>query len=144
MNVVKWYVGFHNPIPLRKLIGQPAWSFLGHVEIWGYTRDATWFFLDPGAKGSTLVITHHADEIDELFARRIMHCSQILKLDPITSQIRLPLHPTMNCVSVCAHMLGIRAYTPGRFRRILLAHGAEVWNHETTDPERGSSDSDDA
>lgn len=125
--ILEWYVGFHAPVRAW------SWTVFGHVEAWGYTRDATWLFFDPQAIGTKIYVTHHADEVDELMARRMEACATIYKLAPPQTKIRLPFHPTMNCVTQTAHLLGLRAYSPWGFRRILLAHGAKELVYELAD-----------
>ncbi len=121
------YFGFHKPTSLRKAWQDGEWSMFGHVEAWGVMQDGeTWFFLDPVAKRSCLRIEYRHDEVENLLANRFLACKTVYRLTPPDSAISLPFHPTMNCVSQCAHLIGARAYTLGRFRRILLAHGAKV------------------
>ncbi len=121
------YFGFHRRSSFREAWRRRDWSFFGHVEAWGVMSDGeTWFFLDPAGKGTSLQIEHRCDEVDALFAARLIACETVYRVRPPDAAIRLPLHPTMNCVSQCAHLIGSRAYRPATFRRILRAHGAEV------------------
>lgn len=124
MKLVEVYFGFHDRDTLRAAWRKRSWTFFGHVEAWGYTRDGTWAFLDPAAAGSTLLVTHHADEVDDLLAARFEVCVSILRVAPPERKLRHPLHPTMNCASQCAHLVGLRAYSPWGLRRMLLANGA--------------------
>lgn len=125
MDIIEWYVGFHPRHSLAEAIRERRWSMFGHVEAWGYTRDGTWVFFDPAMHGTTVHVTHHADEVDNLMGRRFELCWSILKLPHPDTRIRNPLHPPMNCAAQVAHLLGLRAYTPWGLHRILRQLGAQ-------------------
>lgn len=128
MNVIEWFVAFYRPVPLRDIVrGRDSLRCIfGHVAAYGYTADDTWVFFDPEAAGTSLLITHHHDEVVDLIARHRATADLIVKLTPDGRKYRVPLHPPMNCVTQCAALLGRRAYSPAGFRRMLLREGAEV------------------
>lgn len=119
MDVLEWYFGFHAPH------NQTKWGFLGHVEVFGYTGDETWFFLDPTAKKTKLTITHHHDQVEALIAEKFTICSEVIRTTH-SEEFLHPIHFNMNCVTQCAALIGIRAFTPWGFRRKLLANNAKV------------------
>lgn len=132
MNVAAIWFGFHPRASLRECITSRRWMMFGHVEAWGATQNGIWFFYDPEAGATKMHLTTDENEVDERFGRRIEVCQSILLMKPPFPAITLPFHPMMNCVSQCAHLAGLRAYTPGRLHRMLRANGAvEVSN----DPE---------
>ena len=127
-----FYVGFHRPW-FRNTDGRiDPRGFLGHCEIWGFTLDGTWIFIDPAGQGAKIRITHMHDEVNAHLAWRFELCSIILKLPADDPVFRLPVHGPMTCASFCGHLLGVRALLPSTLRRKLLAKGAEVI-HETTE-----------
>lgn len=127
MNLLTVYFGFHPPAGLTELrSGASFRAIFGHVEAWGFTEDRTWMFFDPRGAGTRIRITHHHDDVTELMARRFEVCQTILKIAPTGREYRLPLFPPMNCATQCAHLVGLRAFTPAGLRRTLLANGAET------------------
>jgi len=125
--ILEWYFGFHPPAGLTELrAGASFRAIFGHVEAWGYTADRTWMFFDPRGAGTRIRITHHMEEVEETMARRFATCQTILKIAPTGREYRLPLFPPMNCATQCAHLVGLRAFTPAGLRRTLLANGAEL------------------
>jgi hypothetical protein len=127
MKPALFYFGFHKPTGFREAWFRREWSMFGHVEAWGVMEDGeTWFFLDPVAARSYLRIEYRHDEVENLLANRFLTCETVYKLPSPDAAIAVPLHPTMNCVSQCAHLIGARAYSLGSFRRILAGHGAQV------------------
>lgn len=129
--ILEWFVGFHQP-RLRNLKGRiDPRLWLGHCEIWGYTEDQTWLFLDPQGRGTAIRVMHRYDDVrDQLDARSLL-CHTILKLPGTDPAFGLPLHGMLTCASICGHMLGHRALLPAVLRRKLLAQGAEVIKHES-------------
>lgn len=133
--ILEWFVGFHYGAFRNHLGLIYPQGWFGHVEIWGYTKDDTWLFLDPQASGPIIVVEHRHDEVmDQLNARHAL-CDLILRL-PNERKPLFPLHFPMNCATVVGQIIGIRAFTPRGLRRKLLANGAEVI-HEN--PERRST-----
>lgn len=124
--ILEWYVGFHEPT-LRNLQGRiDPRGWLGHCEIWGYTDDDTWLFIDPQGAGTRVRVMHrHDDVLDQLDARFAI-CAAILKIDGGDPSFRLPLHGGLSCASFCGHLLGIRALLPASLRRKLQRKGAKV------------------
>ena len=133
--ILEWFVGFHYGA-FRNYQGKIyLQGWFGHVEIWGYTRDDTWLFLDPQASGPIIIVEHrHDDVMDQLNARHAL-CDLILRL-PNERKPLFPLHFPMNCATVVGQIVGVRAFTPRGLRRKLLANGVEVI-HEN--PERRST-----
>lgn len=133
--ILEWFVGFHRPA-LRNSTGRiDPRVWLGHCEIWGYTKDQTWLFLDPQGAGSMMLITHHHDDVMDQLEARYLLCATILKVPPEGRKFRLPLHGMLTCASMIGHLLGIRALLPSTLKRKLTAKGAEVIH----DTERRSS-----
>ena len=125
--IVEWFVGFH-PRYLRALSGILTMTGLwGHCEIWGYTVDDTWIFIDPqGSGGTRVVVTHLYDEVMAQLEARHNLCETILKLPAEGEFSFLPVFPPMTCASIVGHILGIRAFTPAGLKRKLLRKGAEI------------------
>jgi len=133
--IIEWFIGFHYGA-FRNYQGKiyPQ-GWFGHVEIWGYTEDDTWLFLDPQASGPIIIVEHRYDDVmDQLNARHTI-CDVIFRL-PNERKALFPLHFPMNCATVVGQIVGLRAFTPRGLRRKLLAIGAEVI-HENA--QRGSS-----
>lgn len=123
--ILEWYVGFH-AARLRNHLGRIyPMGWFGHVELWGYTVDDTWLFLDPQGTGIRIVVTHHYDDVMDHLTARHSICDEILRLKPCGKTL-LPLYPPMTCATIAGHILGIRAFTPRGLKRKLLALGAEV------------------
>lgn len=125
--MIFWF-GFHAPASLRDCIARREWMMFGHVEAWGLS-DGTAFFLDPRADRARLVLTSDMDEAIGLMAARVAVCQSVLRYEEPPHAIAFPFHPTMTCVSQCAALIGVRAYTPRAFARILLAKGATEVGH---------------
>lgn len=133
MQVLEWYVGFLPPAlaPLRMIAG--------HVEMWGYTADETWVFLDFHSLRGEVLITHRHDEVERLLTERNERCPEVWRYSP-ERDLRFPLFPPMNCVTVCAHVLGLRAWSPAGLRRTLRRNGAVELKHgwsEQAEAEQG-------
>lgn len=120
-----WFFGFHRPW-LRNEDGFSLRGALGHVEVWGYTVDDTWLFIDPQGKGSIVTVTHHHDDVIAHLSVRHTACETILRFPAVEPVFRLPLHGPMTCASICGHLVGVRALFPATLKRKLLAKGAEV------------------
>lgn len=120
MNVIEWYFCFHRPHV------ESLWGFLGHVEVFGYTRDDTWIFFDPARVRSKLIAVHKHDEVEELMAMRFREKTEVLRTSFSRERTFPPIFLPMNCVSQCASLIGVRALTPWGLRRRLLQNGAEV------------------
>lgn len=136
MIILEWFIGFYRP-RFRDTDGaiSPA-LWLGHCEVWGYTEDETWLFLDPQRKGLHVRVTHHYHEVSDALALRAALCDTILRVRGGDPEFALPMHGVMTCASLVGGLMGLRALFPWTLRRKLLAKGAKVI-HETT--ERRSS-----
>ncbi len=124
--IEEFYVGFHRPA-FRNLQGRiDPRLWLGHCEIWGYTAEGTWLFLDPQSSGTKIVVTHlHDDVRDNLHARYTL-CESILRMKADEPEFPFPLHLPLTCASLVGSMTGVRALLPATLKRKLLAKGAEV------------------
>ncbi|GGE29975.1 hypothetical protein GCM10011360_17560 [Primorskyibacter flagellatus] len=138
---VEIYFAFHRPARLADLrTGARITSVFGHVECFGYTVDDTWFFFDPGRLTTSLVITHLHDEVTDLMADVFQRSEEVISIEPVAT-FRLPLHMPMNCVTQCAALAGIRAFTPRGLRKKLLeTRGARI--HGTEGRPGGQEDTD--
>lgn len=135
--IEEFYVGFHKPY-LRDAEGKlSVRGMFGHCEIWGYTSDGTWLFLDPQSKGGRVRITHVYDEVNQHLAFRFALCTEILRVPADDPEFRVPVFGPLTCASICGHLLGVRALLPSTLRRKLLAKGAEVLHGRSA--ERGSA-----
>lgn len=133
--IEEWFVGFHKP-SLRNIEGKidPTLWF-GHCEIWGYTLDETWLFLDPQARGTRITVVHrHDDVLDQLAARHEI-CATILKFSN-PAYFKMPIHGMMTCASICGASLGVRALLPSTLERKLRQRGAEVIHEAEGRPNR--------
>lgn len=119
MRAVETFFAFHP----RKL--SQVWTAFGHVEAFGYTRDDTWFFFDPARKGTQLLISHHHDEVEQMMAGVISKARTVYRTDE-RFETFLPAMLPQTCVSQCAALIGLRAFTIGTFERKLRAINAEV------------------
>lgn len=127
MDVAEYYFGFHRMPTIAELrAGVPLYSVFGHVEAFGYTIDETWFFYDPGRHLAKLKITHLHDEVNALLAEKFNTCKEVIRYSRAPLEFTGPFHGPMNCVTQCAALVGMRAFTPWGFRKKLLAHNAEV------------------
>lgn len=125
MSLIEIYVGFYHP-GLRNVEGRiDPRCWLGHCEMWAYTADSTWIFLDPAATGVKVVLTHHHDEVMDAQQARFDLCDVILRL-PFQGKFTLPPFGVLTCASFIGSFLGVRAFVPGALRRKLLLKGAEV------------------
>ena len=103
--ILEWFVGFHYGA-FRNYHGKiyPQ-GWFGHVEIWGYTEDDTWLFLDPQASGPIIIVEHRYDDVmDQLNARHTI-CDVIFRL-PNERKALFPLHFPMNCATVVGQIVG--------------------------------------
>jgi hypothetical protein len=133
--ITDFYFVFHKPAGLKEIrAGASYLSCFGHVEAFGCTIDDTWFFFDPGRKETSLRITHLYDEVNQTMAEKFTVAHEVIRIDTC-QQFRIPLHLPMNCVTQCAALVGIRAFTPKGFRKKLLENKGVVINGT----ERGSS-----
>lgn len=124
--IEEWYIGFYDR-HFRDLDGRLSYRGLfGHCEVWGYTADGTWLFLDPQGKGTRVRVEHRHDEVNRLLAYRFTYCSEILRIAADDPEFRAPVFWPVSCASFCGHLLGIRALLPHTLKRRLLAKGAEV------------------
>lgn len=113
-----WYVGFY-PRKLREPL-----TWMRHCDIWGVTRDETWFFLNPSHSAFHVQVVHKAEEVDALWAQRIAVVDHILRYEGPKIERALPPLAPLTCAAICAHMLGFRAWTPNALERTLLRNGA--------------------
>lgn len=111
-------------------------GWFGHVEIWGYTDDETWLFIDPQGTGTKVLVIHRYEDVMDQLNARFSLCDLILRVPASSAKPMFPIHLPLNCASLVGHMVGVRAFAPAGLRRKLLAKGAEVV-HEN--PERRSS-----
>lgn len=124
MRLLNVYVAFWPPSQ------RVSWDLFGHVEVFGYTRDETWVFIDPRQHRTEIAVTHHHDEVNELLAHRFAN-AEVWRLPPPDGTLgRLPLLGIFTCVSVAASVCGVRAYTIPGLRRKLRQIGAERVKHE--------------
>lgn len=131
MHAVDVYFGFHPRTTLSEVRGgKPLWGIFGHVEAMGYTRDDTWFFFDPARINTRLHITHHHDEVQEQIAGVIARSQRVYKTDYRGEVFWPPILP-QTCVSQCAALIGVRAYTPRTLERKLQALQAELIHEQT-------------
>ena len=135
MSLVEVYVGFYAP----GLRNQHGWvdprCWFGHCDMWGYTSDSTWVFLDPAATGVKVIVTHHHDDVIDAQQVRFELCSQILRM-PFSGSFTIPPFAILTCASFIGSFLGVRALVPATLRRKLLAKGAEVI-HEKSEGRSG-------
>lgn len=117
--VLEWYFCFHPPHR------ESLWGIFGHVEAFGYTKDDAWVFVDPDREGLGVRVAHLHDEVEDLMAGRFHPSATVLRISA-QSKTRFPPLLPMTCVSVCAHLVGLRASTPWGLRRKLLRNGAEI------------------
>ncbi|GIT90138.1 hypothetical protein JANAI62_03790 [Jannaschia pagri] len=117
MLILEWFIGFMPP-----RASEPRMWF-GHVEMWGYTDDEDWVFFDFNSILPEIRIVHRHDDVLHLLTERNERCPEVWSYVP-KSSVRVPVFPPMNCVTVCAHILGLRAWTPNGLRRTLRANGA--------------------
>ncbi len=128
--ILQWYVGFHRP-SLRNATGKiDPRTWFGHCEVWGFTKDQTWLFLDPQGAGTLILVTHHHDDVSDQLEARYSLCSSILVVESAPTRFRIPIHGMTTCASIIGHLLGTRALFPSTLRWKLLAKGARVI-HET-------------
>lgn len=140
-----YFVFHHRPKFGDIRSGKATWcQIFGHVEAIGYTVDDTWFFYDPGRYQSRLLITHLHDEVQELMAERFERAHTVIKIKA-SNTFAFPLHLPMNCVTQCAALVGIRAFTPNGFRKRLLqekgviVHGPERRSASEEGPDEGAA-----
>lgn len=128
MDIADIYFAFHRPATFREIIsGKIRWTMMfGHVEAFGVTIDATWFFFDPGGSLTKLKITHLHDEVEALLAEKFTLSEKVYRYSGEPLEFTAPVHGPMNCVTQCAALIGVRAFTQRRFQRILTEINAEV------------------
>lgn len=135
MRFVETYVGFHAPST------ESIWARMGHVEVWGYTMDQTWVFIDPRAPHLDLIATHHHDEVTALLSHRFDVCSEIWRLSERRT-LRIPLLGPFTCIGVVAATIGVRAYTFAGLKKRLRVIGAEKIHEGTIGKRRGQESPD--
>ena len=113
-----WYVVFH-PASLKSPLG-----IFGHVEIVGFDGETTWVFLNPSRKGAVMEIAYKHDTVETWLAVTFSK-GVVLRYEGEIEHLT-PIWPILSCVSICAHMVGMRAFTPRGFKRKLLKNGAKV------------------
>lgn len=107
------------------------WTWLEHCDLWAVTRDENWVFLNPSRHGCELSVVHKAEEVDALWAVRMAIAARIYRYEAARiPRSVMPIAP-LSCASVCAHVLGFRAWTPRSLERKLIANGAVlIWEAE--------------
>lgn len=131
--IIEFYIGFYRPA-FRNNEGRiDVRGWLGHVEVWGYTEDQTWFFLDPGATGSTVTLIHRYDDVVDRLAALFDLCDLIVKMPPASKKFRVPLHGPMTCAAIVGHMVGLRALFPSTLKRKVLRNGTVVSDGQQTE-----------
>ena len=124
--ILEWFIGFHKPT-FRNANGQiDPRGWLGHCEIWGYTEDQTWLFIDPQGAGTRVRVMHRYDDVKDQLDARSMLCASILKIEGGDPDFSFPLHANLTCAALCGHLIGIRALVPATLSRKLRLKGAEV------------------
>lgn len=116
--MIQWYVGFYDPAPTS------FWARFGHVEVWGYTKDDTWVFMDPRSDMLRIEVTHLHDEVEAHLAHRYANCGEIWRLSD-RGKLRIPVIAPFFCIPFVGHVLGLRAFTFSGLRRQLRRNGAE-------------------
>lgn len=136
--IIEWSVGFYRPY-LRTVEGNLTLrGIFGHVDIWGWTADGTWLFLDPQSLGSRVHVCHAYDDVQAQLKARYDLCDLILRIPADDPKFLIPIFPPLTCASMCGHLLGIRALLPSTLRRKLLAKGAEVVHGQETKGRRSA------
>lgn len=131
MDIAEIYFAFHRRATLREVFLGGQWTTaFGHVEAFGYTIDQTWFFYDPRSWRTDLKITHMYDEVNNLLTDKFTTAQEVIRYTGEPLRFSTPFHGPMNCVTQCAGLIGVRAFTPKSFRKILLANNAEVVRNE--------------
>ncbi len=131
------YFAFHRPVTWQELRdGESWWRIFGHVDAFGYTIDETWFFFEPGRKGTTLNITHMHEEVETRLQDMWARSELILSLKT-RQMLKFPPFGPINCVSQCAALVGMRAFTPWGLKRKLLANNAKVIHGQATQGRSG-------
>lgn len=127
MHPAEFYFVFHHPARISDIRAGHAsvFSMMGHVEAMGYTIDGTWFFFDPGRLETSLRITHLHDEVEAIMTEKFSVAKEIIKISE-GDLFHRPVHAPMNCVTQCAALVGIRAFTPAGFRKKLLRANGKV------------------
>jgi hypothetical protein len=120
VHLVETYVGFYYP----RLSRSDPWRIFGHVEVWGYTRDDTWVFLNPQRVGTSILVTHHKDEVLDLWTSRVAMCDEIWRVAG-RRELAMPSLAPLTCIGIVAHIHGCRAWTYPGLRAKLRALGAE-------------------
>lgn len=130
--IEEWSIGFYKPY-LRDTEGRlTIRGIFGHCDIWGFTEDGTWLFIDPQSAGTRVHVAHAHDEVQAQLTARFSLCETIIRIPASDPNFRIPIFPAMTCASFCGHLLGIRALLPSTLRRKLLAKGAEVIHGQET------------
>jgi hypothetical protein len=142
MNLTTVYFGFHAP-GFRNAEGKiDPRCWLGHVEVWGYTEDNTWVFIDPAGAGLKISALHRHDDVLDALTIRMNACACVMRLPGETPRFALPLHGLMTCASVAGQIASVRALLPGTLRAKLLRKGAEIIHEKPENAKRGSADRD--
>lgn len=119
MQIVDLYVAFHFRTSLRESV----FTSMGHVEAFGLNIDETWFFFDPNRYRLDLRLHHRHDEIADEITRVQTQSRLILRVDPAPGK-PIPPFCLMTCAAQCAHLAGVRAFTPWGLERKLRDIGA--------------------
>lgn len=118
-----WYFSIHDP-----QINDPR-RWLGHCDLWGVTRDDTWFFLCPRHNGFHVLVAHKAEEVDALWAMCLHGAARVYRYEKPQIERAIPPIAPLSCASICAHVLGLRAWTPHGLEQRLVRNGAtQIWN----------------
>lgn len=141
MNLTHLYFGFYKPAFRNEHDRIDPRCWFGHVEVWGFTEDCTWVFLDPKGAGMTVTAIHREGDVLDALERRLTACEMILLLPGQPPAFRLPLHGLMTCAAVAGNLASVRALLPSALKRKLLAKGAEVIHDESKSAERGPASS---
>lgn len=122
MQVLEWFIGISPP-------SRSSWRmWFGHVKMWGYTEDETWVFIDVNSLCADILVVHRHDDVERLLTDWNLRSGEVYCFQP-GQHIKVPIFPPMNCAVFCAHVLGLRAWTPAGLRRTLRRHGAVEVKH---------------
>lgn len=133
MEIIRWSFAFYRPVSPREIWrGSQDWRCVfGHVSAYGYTADDSWLFIDPMGQGTEIKVAHRYDDVIGQISAIYATAETVLSIQPERRRYRLPIHPPMTCVTQCAALIGVRAYTPWGFRKMLLRNGADVvWRRD--------------
>ena len=136
MNLLEVYFGFHAP-GFRNHTGRiDPRCWLGHVEVWGYTEDGTWLFLDPAGAGMSVTVIHRHEAVVDALGHRMRACDSILRMEGAPPSFALPIHGLLTCASIAGQLVSVRALLPWTLKTRLLRKGA-VLVHEKRESTSG-------